>query len=33
MIGYSAAPAAASGTHLHFETRINGAVVNPMNYL
>ncbi len=34
VIGYSpAAPAAATSDHLHFETRINGSVVNPMNYL
>ena len=33
VIGYSGCTGRCFGDHLHFETRINGAVVNPMNYL
>ena len=33
VIGYSGCTGLCFGAHLHFETRINGAVVNPLNYL
>ncbi|HWK25825.1 MAG TPA: peptidoglycan DD-metalloendopeptidase family protein [Solirubrobacter sp.] len=33
VIGYVGCTGRCYGDHLHFETRINGAVVNPMNYL
>jgi murein DD-endopeptidase MepM/ murein hydrolase activator NlpD len=33
VIGYTGCTGRCFGPHLHFETRINGAVVNPMNYL
>src|ERR1700754_5038211 len=33
VIGYSGCTGRCFGDHLHFETRINGAVVNPLNYL
>jgi murein DD-endopeptidase MepM/ murein hydrolase activator NlpD len=33
VIGYSGCTGRCYGDHLHFETRINGSVVNPMNYL
>jgi murein DD-endopeptidase MepM/ murein hydrolase activator NlpD len=33
VIGYSGCTGRCYGPHLHFETRINGAVVNPLNYL
>jgi murein DD-endopeptidase MepM/ murein hydrolase activator NlpD len=33
VIGYVGCTGRCFGDHLHFETRINGAVVNPMNYL
>src|SRR4051794_3798267 len=33
VIGYSGCTGRCFGDHLHFETRINGSVVNPMNYL
>jgi len=33
VIGYSGCTGRCFGPHVHFETRINGSVVNPMNYL
>ena len=33
VIGYVGCTGRCFGDHLHFETRINGAVVNPMGYL
>jgi murein DD-endopeptidase MepM/ murein hydrolase activator NlpD len=33
VIGYTGCTGLCFGPHLHFETRINGSVVNPMNYL
>jgi peptidoglycan DL-endopeptidase CwlO len=33
IIGYVGCTGRCFGDHLHFETRVNGAVVSPMNYL
>jgi murein DD-endopeptidase MepM/ murein hydrolase activator NlpD len=33
VIGYSGCTGHCFGDHLHFETRVNGAPVDPMGYL